>query len=219
MTYIKVEQTHTDDERWIKAGADAFAVHIAALVYCDRQLTDGKISEAMALRVSLAVPPDRAKVAVGELVAQGFWTATDNGYLIEKYEEHAFPAEQIKRTRKRWETDKRRRAQHQVGDHSLCKDPKFCPALRDDGSTVESTVASTGGRSHLYKTQPNQTRPDRRSGSGKRVANGTAPADAGPPARTWVTKEQHPFADAGSDGLTCLCALPPEHPIHGEVAS
>jgi hypothetical protein len=56
MTYITVGQSHTDDERWIEAGADAFAVHIAALVYCDRQLTDGRISTAMAQRVSLAVP-------------------------------------------------------------------------------------------------------------------------------------------------------------------
>ena len=64
MTYIKIEQAHTDDARWLEAGADAFAVHVAALVYCDRQLLDGCISRAMALRVSLAVPPDRAAAAI-----------------------------------------------------------------------------------------------------------------------------------------------------------
>lgn len=165
MTYIKVEQAHTDDERWIEAGADAFAIHIAAIVYCDRQLLDGRISRAMAQRVSLAVPPERTADAIKQLVVAGFWEEGDDGYLINRYDEHAFPADQIQRTRDRWKADKDRRRQHNVGDHSLCKDPKFCPALAA-ASTVESGVEARGGGSHLNPTQPNQTRPDRRSGSG-----------------------------------------------------
>ena len=52
MTYIKVEQSHTDDARWVEAGADAFALHMAALVYSDRQLLDGLVPRAMAKRIS-----------------------------------------------------------------------------------------------------------------------------------------------------------------------
>src|SRR3954465_12079676 len=99
MTYAKFDQSHTDDARWIAAGADAFAVHVAAVVWCDRQLTDGVISRGMATRVSLAVPPERASAAVAALVKHGFWRDTGDGYLIEKFTEHAFPAEQVKRTR------------------------------------------------------------------------------------------------------------------------
>ena len=159
MTYIKLEQSHTDDERWIEAGPDAFAVHIAAIVYCDRQLLDGRISAPMASRVSLAVPPDRALAAIGALVAHGFWVQTDAGYQIQNFHEHAFTADQVKRTRQRWATDKERRRQHNVGDHSLCKDPKFCAAIRVE-STVESGVDSTTGGSHLDQTRPDQTRPE-----------------------------------------------------------
>jgi len=102
MTYIKLDQNHTDDDRWIEASADAFAVHVAALVYCDRgRLLDGLIGRPMALRVSLAVPADRAADAVDALVKHGFWTDQGDAYQIDRYDEHAFPAEQIKRTRER----------------------------------------------------------------------------------------------------------------------
>ncbi len=178
MTYIKIEQAHTDDARWLAAGADAFAVHVAALVYCDRQLLDGCIPRAMALRVSLAVPPHRGAAAVDALLAVGFWTEVATGYLIENYADHAFPAEQIKRTRKRWQQDKERRRQHDLGDHALCKDPKFCPAIRE-GSTVESTAESTGGRSHPYPTRPDQTRPE---GSGKGMGGAQAGSAGATPA-------------------------------------
>jgi len=169
MTYAKFEQKHTDDERWIKAGADAFALHVAAVVYCDRLLTDGHISNGMALRVCLAVPPDRAPRAIAALVEHGFWRTTAKGYRVENFHEHAFPAEQVKRTQARWRTDKDRRRQHSLGDHSLCKDPRFCPAIRDESSTVESSVDGTvdSTRSRPDQTRPDQTRPEGGSGNGK----------------------------------------------------
>jgi hypothetical protein len=202
MTYIRLEQAHTDDARWLEAGADAFAIHVAALVYCDRQLLDGCISRAMAGRVSLAVPPERTPAAISALVSQGFWTEVATGYVIDNYDQHAFPAEQIMRTRKRWQQDKERRRQHDVGDHSLCKDPKYCPAV---GSTVESTTDATGGRSRLNQTQPNPTQPE---GLGKGM--GAAADSAGaPPARP--AHEFNPLADC--------CPLPPEHPCHQEARS
>ncbi|WP_151081427.1 hypothetical protein [Nocardioides cynanchi] len=197
MTYIRLEQAHTDDARWLEAGSDAFAVHVAALVYCDRQLLDGRISRAMAARVSLAVPPDRSAAAVAALLEHGFWTEVATGYLINNYDQHAFPAEQITRTRKRWTQDKERRRQHDVGDHSLCKDPRYCAAIR---STVESTTESTGGRSRLNQTKPDQTQPE-----GLGMGMGAATDSAGaPPAR--LAHEFNPLADC--------CPLPPEHPCH-----
>jgi hypothetical protein len=195
MTYIKLESSHTGDERWLEAGADAFAIHVSALVYCDQQLSDGLISRSMAQRVSLAVPPDRAPAAIEALLVHGFWQEVATGYLIGDYDKHAFPADQIRRTRKRWQQDKERRRQHDNGDHALCKDPKFCPAIRPD-STVESGTASTGGRSHLYQTQPNPTQP---GGLGVGAAAGSAGAT---PARHMFDPEDE------------CCQLPFEHPVH-----
>jgi hypothetical protein len=178
MTYVKLNHTDIDDERWIEAGGDAFALHYAAIVWCDRRLNDGRISKTMATRVALAVPTDRAAAAIDALERLGFWRADGDDYVIDRFLEHAFPAEQVKRTRERWSEDKARRRQHSLGDHALCKDPKFCPAIRDNDSTVESTLesegGSTGGRSRIDQTRPDQTRPDRRKGSGSgsgRAAN------------------------------------------------
>jgi hypothetical protein len=199
VTYIKMEQAHTDDARWIDAGPDAFALHVAALVYCDRQLLDGLISRAMALRVSLAVPAERAPAAVDSLVEHAFWTEIATGYLINGYDAHAFPAEQIQRTRDRWNEDKKRRRQHDHGDHSLCKDARYCPSIR---STVESTQDSTGSGSHLYQTQPDQTQPE---GLGVGMGVGAAADSAGaPPAR-----RKHEFVPDPE-----CCPLPPENPVH-----
>ncbi len=117
-------------------------------------LTDGIITEAMAARVSLAVPPDRTTAAVAALIDQRFWTRTEAGdSQIVDFGSHAFPAEQVRRTQARWAADKRRRRQHDVGDHALCKDPKYCPAIRAD-STVDVQVDST----RIDQTRPDQTK-------------------------------------------------------------
>ena len=54
MAWVKLRNNFTEDDRWLDAGADAFAVHVAALCYSDRQLTDGAITAARARRVALA---------------------------------------------------------------------------------------------------------------------------------------------------------------------
>lgn len=181
MTYIKLPHTDLDDERWIDAGSDAFALHCAAMVWCDRRLEDGRIPKSMAARCSLAVPPERVADAIAALVAHGFWTEDGDAYRVVDYFEHAFPAEQVKRTRERWKRDKDRRRQHAAGDHELCVDPKHCDYRRAHplpDSTPSSTVESTGGGSRLDQTRHDSTRPDRRSGSG-READDAAPAAAG----------------------------------------
>lgn len=178
MTYIKVLHTDVADERWLTAGSDAFALHVAATVWCDRQLTDGRIPKAIARRGALAtIAPDETAAPIEALLEAGFWTDDGDAYVLVDYLEHAFPADQVKRTRDRWNQDKARRRQHAIGDHSLCKDPKYCPAVSKDVSTVDST----GGGSHLDQTRLDQTRPDRRSGSGSGAKAAGGSAGATPP--------------------------------------
>lgn len=222
MTYVKFEHEHADDPRWLEAGADALALHLCALLWCDRMLTDGAVPAAMAVRVSLAVPPDRAVEAVAALVARGFWSEDgDGGYQIERYLEHALSAEMILRTRGKWKGDKLRRNQHSLGDHALCKDPQHCPAIAskhragdhelchpeycgENAGTVESTVdsttastsGSTGGGSRLYQTRPDQTRPDRREGSGNGMGGGDS-APSAPSAPRRVAASAAPPAGQG----------------------
>jgi hypothetical protein len=218
-TYAKFDQSHTDDARWIAAGADAFALHVAAVVWCDRLLTDGVITKDMALRVSLAVPPDRATAAVQALLDQGFWVVTEDvpdELRIVSFPEHAFPAEQVKRTRARWALDKQRKRQHDLGDHALCKDPRYCPAIRED-----SRVDSTGGL-HMESTRIDQTRPDQDqtrpeegevgAGIGMGGSRGSTPGggSAGaPPAASAPPLPGDNDADADPMAWTPRTALPP----------
>jgi hypothetical protein len=158
MTYVKVLHTDVADDRWLTAGSDAFALHVAATVWRDRQFTDGRIPKPIARRGAPAtIAPDETAAPIEALLEAGFWTDDGDAYVIVNYLEHAFPADQVKRTRDRWNQDKAPRRQHVIGDYSLCRDPKYCPAASTDVSTVEST----SGGSHLDQTQPDQTRSDR----------------------------------------------------------
>jgi hypothetical protein len=209
MSYVKLNHADATDERWIEAGADAFALHFAAIVWCDQQLKDGRISRAMASRVSLAVPPGRTDAAIDALVAAGFWREVDTGLEIVDFHTHAFPAEQVQRTRERWNTDKARRRQHAIGDHALCKDPKFCPAL----STVDSTVDSQGGSRPLDKTRPDSTRPDQTGGLGLGLGRGGAPDAAPGPAGAGRSRA----SGAGKKGTTARpTKAPPAAEARGE---
>lgn len=219
MTYVKVLHTDVADQRWLAAGPEGFALHVAATVWCDRQLNDGFIPLAIARRGALATTsPSDTDAAIAALVAEGFWTEEAGGYRLVDFLEHAFPAEQVKRTRARWSEDKARRRQHGLGDHSLCKDPKYCEYRRTHPleSTATSTVEATSGRSRLDQTRPDQTRPDRRSGSGSQVRPEGGSAGATPP--RFFAQFAHTFAD-DSSGQSCLtCGLGPNHAKHSRKA-
>ena len=191
MTYIKFEHAQVTDERWLGAGGDAVAIHLAALDFCDQHLTDGRISVAMAPRVSLAVSPEAGLSAIKVLVKRGLWTKDGRKYYrIPDYFNYGFPAEQVRRTQARWKDDKDRRRQHKVGDHSLCKDPKYCPAIASahaagdhsmcvsrycDAGRKKPEISSTAHTStveawvepHTH-TRQDRTEPDPTGGRGRR---------------------------------------------------
>ena len=180
MSWVKLRPTFADDERWIDAGAAAMAVHIAALCYCDRHLTDGAISATMARRVCIAVHPAEAVIAIEALVALGFWRATESGYQIVGYLDDQIAAEDTLRARARWAADKRWRRQHNAGDHGICPVEK-CPSARqmgaetsDDDETPISDIADVPvghdecpekDKDDVAAPRPDPTRPDPKGGS------------------------------------------------------
>lgn len=174
MTFIKFEHARVTDERWLGAGGDAVAVHLAAIDYCDQQLTDGRISVDMAPRVSLAVSPEAGKEAVKVLVKRGFWARDGRTkyYQIVDYPDYAFPAEQIVRTKARWKADKDRRRQHDHGDHALCKDPKYCPAIASACARGDHSMCSERYCDHA-------THPVKKDQSRSEIETGSLPVQPG----------------------------------------
>ena len=80
MTWLWISDTLPEDPRLLEAGAKAFAVHVAGLCYCARQLTDGRIP-TLAAQHLLSVSDIGS--AIEALVKVGLWTATDDGYRID----------------------------------------------------------------------------------------------------------------------------------------
>ena len=84
MTYVKVLHTDVADDRWLTAGSDAFALHVAATVWRDRQFTDGRIPKPIARRGAPAtIAPDETAAPIEALLEAGFWTDDGDAYVID----------------------------------------------------------------------------------------------------------------------------------------
>lgn len=217
MSYIKYDARMLGDERWVDAGADAFALHTWALSYCNEQGTDGRISARMAKRVALPLDPDRVRDALDALLELGFWEADGHhGFVLVDYLAHGLAAQEQDQTREKWAADKRRQRLHQVGNHTLCTE-RSCAAIRAALSIGGPIGLSTGGQvdtstEDKWTTRPDQTRPDPtlREGRGlgaERAAQGSArpPAAEGREPTTVLTS--HTYSED-------CCGLPPQHPRH-----
>lgn len=82
MTWVKLDDSFADDPRWDTVGSHGMRLHLAALGFCSRNLTDGRIQHARALL--LAAVPTPAK-HVQALVQAGFWTQVEGGYEVVGY--------------------------------------------------------------------------------------------------------------------------------------
>lgn len=88
MPYLLIEDGFADNRKIVSLSDKAFRLHLTALVYCARNLTDGAISE-IALRLTganchLARPKQTAKA----LVKAGLWDETAEGWQIHDYLKH-----------------------------------------------------------------------------------------------------------------------------------
>ena len=76
------------------AGPDAFVIHVAAMCYCMRQLTDGII---VARAARILWPVDDVDAAITALVDNGLWKPTETGYEIVDFLKTQRSAEVIRR--------------------------------------------------------------------------------------------------------------------------
>lgn len=84
MSWVKLSDTFAEDPRLEQAGPLALALHVAALCYCARQLTDGHLSRGTVRRLLELDDQDPHGVA-RSLVDVGMWETTDDGYRIVEY--------------------------------------------------------------------------------------------------------------------------------------
>jgi hypothetical protein len=82
MAWVKLDDGFAEHPKLERAGPSAGWMHVAALCYCARNLTDGRIPKARALR--LADVPKPAQV-IDRLVEVGLWEVDGDDYVIHDY--------------------------------------------------------------------------------------------------------------------------------------
>jgi hypothetical protein len=180
MSSVQFDNTYAEDERWIDAGPDAFALHFAACCYADRRNTDGLIPKVMVDRIALAVRPDQVPAALAALLDAGFWRPAGKNYQIINYVEDkiGLSAEEKLETRAKWAEDKRWRRRHNAGNHSACPPDKCRNAAKmsqsDSGETLAGIHAESSNTTRHDSTLPVPSRLD--YGVGERVRVGRGPA-------------------------------------------
>src|SRR5687768_15366153 len=85
VTWIKLDQGFPEHPKLIEAGPVAAWLHVRALGYCNRNLTDGAISYAIARELA---PGKAGQSLVRKLVAAGLWEITRTGYAIHDFLEY-----------------------------------------------------------------------------------------------------------------------------------
>lgn len=97
MPWIRFEDNFPEHPKVLGISDGAFRLHVRAIAYCSRHLTDGVVSPAAVRSLS----GGRAARLTSELVSARMWTVTDHGWLIHDYLEYQ-PS--------RAETEERRKA-------------------------------------------------------------------------------------------------------------
>lgn len=150
---------------------DARLLHLEAIVWCNRQLTNGALPTAALRRITDSPDPE---AAAAELKEVGLWDPDGSAGWVVDWTDQEDGAEVRKRrdaTAERQRKWRRRTELHQRGDHSECM-PGRCPALK--GVTRDVTRYET--RSHPTPPHPLPTR--REGGGAGTGVTGTRSADA-----------------------------------------
>lgn len=96
MTWVKVDDLITEHEKCVDLSDAAWTLWLHGLLYCSRNLTDGRIPEGMLARLSAVKNPRKA---AGELVEAGLWDHHDGAWWVHDYLDHQRSKAQVEAER------------------------------------------------------------------------------------------------------------------------
>ncbi|ACZ31088.1 hypothetical protein Xcel_2070 [Xylanimonas cellulosilytica DSM 15894] len=175
MTWTRLPDDFNDRPTMLTVSRSARLLHVEALTYCNRLLTDGLLPRAMLVRITDS--PDPAADAA-ELVAAGLWSQVATGWLLDWADQEsaervrerlAFNAARQQRYRERGE-------RHARGDHSICTDR--CPARA--GNASRNGVRDGSVTASVTATRSVPFRPLGRNGEGTGAGAPSAGAPGAP---------------------------------------
>lgn len=164
MTWVKLDDNFTDHPKVDALSDAAFRLHVAALCYCNRHLTDGFVPAAALGKLT---PHARPGLSASELVAKGTWFEAQGGFQVHDYLDFQESAEQVKARRKD-DADRKREARKKGRSPAATANgpARRPPGLRPDsvsdsapesGRTPHRTSAPESGQE---STRPDPTRPN-----------------------------------------------------------
>lgn len=143
MSWTKIDNDTLERSAIVAVPRYARLVHIEAVLWCGRQLSDGAIPRHM---LGYLTHEPSAAEAVDELVKGGLWETTKTGWQIVGYVDEYTDAATVMETRKQ-DAERQRRTRdrskkHGNGDHSLC-DSRWCKSK--DSAATKPAAATTNG--------------------------------------------------------------------------
>lgn len=173
-------------------------MHVEAMVYCSRLLTDGVLPADLRKFTTHPQAPEGA----WRLLALGYWELHHDGYCIVDYLKVNRSAEQVERARERNRIRQLRARLHREGDHSMCV-PSYCSHARN-----AVTRGVTNGVNNDALSSP-LLREEKEKGQTGRVPDRLAPDSP-------QASDQHDYLD--HDGACSTCHLPESNARHRRSA-
>lgn len=212
MTWTKLSDNFAERADLENVSRSARWLLIEAMTWCNRNLLDGRISDAGLRRCSDAEDVEALR---DELVRAGIFVRADDdtGWVMDWSDQETAELV-IARRAARAETQARyreRTSRHKSGDHTMC-DPRFCK-----GSVTGNATGHETDHQQVTRHPPDPTRPDpsrpvpkgqgRGEGRGAEPASADAPPDGAQAAGARLSRQPHRWTGD-------CCPLPPQHPLH-----
>lgn len=96
MSWLKLDDSFPEHEKVADLTDKAFRVHVSALCYAARNLTDGHLPRSVVKTLTLG-----KAAPITELLAVGLWDNNGNGYLIHDYLDYNPSREHVQAERER----------------------------------------------------------------------------------------------------------------------
>lgn len=139
MPWVKLDEGFPEHPKVLAIGGDAAWLHVCALAYCNRNLTDGFIPEYILDRLSDRKRPIQL---AAKLVAVGMWEPSKGGWRIHDYLEYQASKAKVEEERAK---ARQRMARNRQGS------PEHSPEQGGD-------VRPNNSVRSLYPTRPDPTR-------------------------------------------------------------
>lgn len=164
MTWAKIDDSMFDRPSMLTLDRGIRLVHMEALAWCCKHLTDGLVPRHALRRLTDEPDIDAAAAA---LVAVGVWREVDAGWELVDFHDDQLSADEVRDRQERARLRQERRRKHVDGDHSLCLS-RYCKGASrvTDGVTNERDQRRDSSRDErednavVTPPRPDPSRPD-----------------------------------------------------------